>query len=114
MERVLGYLQAGHAEEKRAMPAFHKRVTLEPTALTDTKQQMKVVREEILGPAVPAIRFEDVEELLPRANDTVNDLAAGIWTRDIGKAHRLASALHAGTVWIHCYNIFDAALPLGG
>jgi len=75
---------------------------------------MKVVQEEIFGPVVTAIPFRDPAELVKQANNSVYGLAAGIWTRDIQKAHRLASQLRAGTVWINCYNIFDAALPFGG
>jgi phenylacetaldehyde dehydrogenase len=75
---------------------------------------MKVVQEEIFGPVVTAIPFRDPAELLKQANNSVYGLAAGIWTRDIQKAHRLAAQLRAGTVWINCYNIFDAALPFGG
>jgi phenylacetaldehyde dehydrogenase len=63
---------------------------------------------------VTAIPFRDPEELVMHANDSEYGLAAGIWTRDIQKAHRLAARLRAGTVWINCYNIFDAALPFGG
>jgi phenylacetaldehyde dehydrogenase len=87
---------------------------VEPTVLVNTQESMKVVQEEIFGPVVAAIPFDDPEELMPRANDTVYGLAAGIWTKDISKAHRLAAGLRAGTVWINCYNIFDAALPFGG
>ena len=75
---------------------------------------MKVCREEIFGPVVTAIPFENPEDVFFSANDTVYGLAAGIWTRDIQKAHALASRLKAGTVWINCYNVFDAALPFGG
>jgi phenylacetaldehyde dehydrogenase len=75
---------------------------------------MKVVREEIFGPVVTAIPFRDADTLVAQANNSAYGLAAGIWTRDIQKAHRLASQLRAGTVWINCYNIFDAAMPFGG
>ena len=82
--------------------------------LVNTDEKMKVVQEEIFGPVVAAMPFDSSRNVMPRANDTVYGLAAGIWTRDIGKAHRIASQLRAGTVWINCYNIFDAALPFGG
>jgi phenylacetaldehyde dehydrogenase len=73
-----------------------------------------VVQEEIFGPVVTAMPFDDPEEILTRANDSTYGLAAAVWTRDISKAHRLADSLRAGTVWINCYNIFDAAMPFGG
>jgi phenylacetaldehyde dehydrogenase len=75
---------------------------------------MKVVQEEIFGPVVAAMPFTDPDEIVPRANDSSYGLAAAVWTRDISKAHRTAEQLRAGTVWINCYNIFDAALPFGG
>ena len=75
---------------------------------------MKVVQEEIFGPVVVTMPFEDVDEVVQIANDSIYGLAAGIWTRDITKAHRLSSRIKAGTVWINSYNIFDAALPFGG
>jgi phenylacetaldehyde dehydrogenase len=85
-----------------------------PTVVKDVKPNMSIVREEIFGPIVVAEPFTKPEELILRANQTEYGLAAGIWTRDISKAHRIAAELRAGTVWINCYNIFDAALPFGG
>ena len=86
----------------------------EPTVLVDTKPDMKVVREEIFGPVVTAMPFSDPEEIISAANNTTYGLAAGVWTNNISKAHRIANSLKAGTVWINTYNIFDAALPFGG
>jgi phenylacetaldehyde dehydrogenase len=118
LARVTGYLQSGIAEGAEAV-CGGKRVNdkgyfVEPTVLVNTNHKMKVVQEEIFGPVVTAMPFKDIDEIRPLANDTVYGLAAGIWTRDISKAHRVASDIRAGTVWINCYNIFDAALPFGG
>jgi phenylacetaldehyde dehydrogenase len=87
---------------------------VEPTVLVNTRPKMKVVQEEIFGPVVVAMPFREPEELIAKANDSAYGLAAAVWTRDISKAHTIASKLRAGTVWINCYNVFDAALPFGG
>ena len=118
LNRVCGYLEAGFAEGAKAVVGGHKAgdrgYFVEPTVLVDAQENMKVVKEEIFGPVVAAMPFTDPEEIVPRANDSAYGLAAAVWTRDIGKAHRMAEQLRAGTVWINCYNVFDAALPFGG
>ena len=118
LHRVVGYMEAGQKEGARALAGGHqiKRggYFVEPTVLVDTKDSMKVVKEEIFGPVVTALPFDDVGELVTRANDTIYGLAAGVWTKDVSKAHEVAAAIKAGTVWVNCWNIFDAALPFGG
>src|SRR5579863_9491878 len=118
LSRVCGYLEAGFSEGATALSGGRRKgdkgYFVEPTVLVNTREDMRVVREEIFGPVVTAMPFDSPEEILPRANDSEYGLAAAVWTRDIGKAHRTAEQLRAGTVWINCYNIFDAALPFGG
>jgi phenylacetaldehyde dehydrogenase len=116
--RVTGFLESGKAEGATALAGggrFGDRgYFVEPTVLTNTRPDMKVVREEIFGPVLVAAPFTDLDEIAAVANDSEYGLGAGIWTKDISKAHALAKKLRAGTVWINCYNVFDAALPFGG
>ena len=118
LQRVTSYLESGKAEGATAVVGggrFGDRgFFVEPTVLTNTHGQMKVVREEIFGPVVVAAPFSDLDEIAAQANDTEYGLGAGIWTKDISKAHALAKKIRAGTVWINCYNVFDASLPFGG
>jgi len=117
-EKVLGYLQSGKQQGAEAVVGGerfgHRGYFVQPTVLTDTNPDMKVVREEIFGPVVCAIPFDSPDEIVPVANDTNYGLAAGVFTRDISKAHRTAKRLRAGTVWINTYHVFDAAMPFGG
>jgi phenylacetaldehyde dehydrogenase len=118
LTRVCGFLEAGVAEGAHAIAGGHRAgergYFVEPTVLVDTTEDMKVVREEIFGPVVTAMPFTEHEHVLPAANETNYGLAAGIWTRDVSHAHRIAAELQAGTVWVNAYNVFDAALPFGG
>ena len=117
-EKVLGYLKSGADAGAEAVVGGvrvgDRGYFVAPTVLTNTTGDMKVVREEIFGPVVCAIPFDDPDEIVPVANDTNYGLAAGVFTRDITKAHRIAARLRAGTVWINTYNVFDAAQPFGG
>ena len=118
LERVTGYMNAGQEAGANCVTGGTRRgdsgYFVSPTVITDARDDMSIVREEIFGPVVVADPFDDPEEIIARGNDSTYGLAAGIWTRDIAKAHRTAARLRAGTVWVNCYNIFDAALPFGG
>jgi phenylacetaldehyde dehydrogenase len=117
-QKVLGYLNTGQSDGADAVTgggrAADRGYFVQPTVLTNTNPDMSVVREEIFGPVVCAIPFDSPEEIVPVANSTNYGLAAGVFTRDISKAHRTAKRLRAGTVWINTYHVFDAAMPFGG
>ncbi len=87
---------------------------LEPTVLVDTDHSMRAVREEIFGPVLVAMEWEDVDDLVAKANDSPYGLSAGVWTQNLTMAHRLAAAVRAGTVWVNCYNLTDPGSPFGG
>ena len=75
---------------------------------------MQIATDEIFGPVMSILKFRDTDELIERANNTMYGLAAAVWTRDVERAHKVANRVRAGTVWINCYDAFDAAAPFGG
>jgi acyl-CoA reductase-like NAD-dependent aldehyde dehydrogenase len=121
METVLSYVEAGKSEGaklvcggERADIGTGKGYFVKPTIFDDVSSDMRIAREEIFGPVLAAIRFKDADDAIAKGNATVYGLAAAVWTRDISKAHRVARAVKAGTVWVNTYNLYDPALPFGG
>lgn len=117
-DRVTGYIEAG-VSEGATLASGGKRLGergyfIEPTVFADVQDEMKIAREEIFGPVMSVIPFKDLDEVIARANRTIYGLAAGVWTRDIKKAHAIANSVRAGTVWVNCYNVLDTRAPFGG
>jgi aldehyde dehydrogenase (NAD+) len=121
MDSVLRYIESGKQEGAtlvaggaRTDIGTGKGYFVQPTVFADVRPDMTIAREEIFGPVLASIEFADIDEAIARANDSQYGLAAGIWTRDIKKAHYIARKLQAGTVWINTYNVYDTAAPFGG
>ena len=122
MDKVLGYIAMGQ-EQGATLLTGGKRITrgdlargafVEPTIFTDCRDDMVIVRDEIFGPVMAVLDFEHEDEVIARANGTSFGLAAGVFTRDLARAHRVIARLEAGTCWINTYNITPIELPFGG
>jgi aldehyde dehydrogenase (NAD+) len=117
-EKVMSYIDAGKKDGAKLLTGGNRvgnrGFFIEPTVFADVKDDMKIAREEIFGPVMSILKFKDIDEVVERANRTEYGLAAAVWTQDVGKAHAIANKVRAGTVWVNCFDVFDAAAPFGG
>jgi aldehyde dehydrogenase (NAD+) len=122
LDRVTSYLDIGKKEGAKAIaggerntgPGLEKGYFVKPTVFTGVKNDMRIAQEEIFGPVVSVIPFKDESDAVLQGNNTFYGLAAGVWTKDVSKAHRVARSIRAGTLWVNCYNVFGASAPFGG
>src|ERR1700731_1056460 len=116
--KIMGYIDTGKKEKAKLVAGGNrvgdKGYFIEPTVFADVQDNMKIAQEEIFGPVMSILKFKDVSEVVERANKSLYGLAAAVWTKDITKAHAIADGVRAGTVWVNCYDVFDAAAPFGG
>ena len=117
-DKVMGYVESGKRDGAK-MLCGGERVGdrgyfVAPTIFADVKDNMKIAQEEIFGPVMSILKFRDMDDLVERANANMYGLAAAVWTQDVTKALHIANHVRAGTVWVNCYDVFDAAAPFGG
>lgn len=117
-QKIMHYIEKGREQGARCLTGgkrFGKKgYFIEPTVFDEVTDDMDIATDEIFGPVMNILTFKDVDEVIERSNKTFYGLAAAVWTRDVAKAHRIANSVRAGTVWINCYDVFDAAAPFGG
>lgn len=116
--KILGYIDKGKSEGATCLTGGSrfgdKGYFIEPTVFSNVTDEMAIAKDEIFGPVMSILPFKTVDEIIERANSTYYGLAAAVWTRDVQKAHKFAASVRAGTVWVNCYDVFDAAAPFGG
>lgn len=118
LDSVLGYVEAGKADGAKLVAGGARArdvgYYVQPTVFADVPVESRIFQEEIFGPVVSVAKFDNFDDLMSKANGTQFGLASAIWTRDVAKAHKFAKAVKAGTCWVNCYGLFDAAVPFGG
>jgi aldehyde dehydrogenase (NAD+) len=117
-QKVMGYIESGQKAGAKMLcgggRVGDRGYFIEPTVFDNVNDEMQIAKEEIFGPVMSIIPFQDIDDVVRRANNTTYGLAAAVWTRDITKAHAIANRVRAGTVWVNCFDVFDAAAPFGG
>ncbi len=116
--KIMSYIDKGKTEGAKCLTGGsrvgNKGYFIEPTIFTEVNDEMSIARDEIFGPVMSILPFQNTDDIIARANNTHYGLAAAVWTRDVQKAHRVAASIRAGTIWVNCYDVFDAAAPFGG
>jgi aldehyde dehydrogenase (NAD+) len=117
-DKIMHYIELGNRQGARCLTGGRRHgqrgYFIEPTLFDGVRDEMAIAQDEIFGPVLSVLTFRDIDEVVDRANNTFYGLAAAVWTRDVAKAHHLAARIKAGTVWVNCYDVFDAAAPFGG
>lgn len=117
-DKIMGFIESGKEQGAECVAGGNrvgdKGFFIEPTVFDNVSDEMDIAQKEIFGPVMSVLKFSDVDEVIDRGNNTFYGLAAAVWTQDVKKAHHMAAKLRAGTVWVNCYDVFDAAAPFGG
>ena len=122
LDKIMGYIEGAKNSSAKLLAGGHRMTSngfengnfVEPTIFGDVEDDMVIAREEIFGPVLSALRFDTIEEVIERANNTNFGLASAVWTRDLATAHRMSRGIRAGSVWINCYQMLDPNVPFGG